>query len=404
MFSSPSWGRKGKRVSFEFVASVRLGAASISKAERSNGDSKAFLFKCTGVISVLLHVSNISHLLFIWQVTMINVAFLLCTGITINVYAQKLTNLKFASPSAQVLPTTKFLSSLIFSSLFRVQSKHIIRGCPVTTRQRLLMILIGGFDAAAYVAFCTGFSLCGASLSNILLSSMGQIFTALSTQFILRKKLSHGQLAAITLVGLGIILRSAPPSLSLLSFYRELSNLPERTVGVCFIILAAALYSCLGITYEALMSSNSPPPYQDILFTTSVIGSLGALCYQFLWVVPRWDIMFAANLSETDLTALQLLGYLVMFGVLFNLHMYVQSRVFKSDGAIGVGLINAVRGAILAVVTSLLFCSEDREPTLCLTYRSGLSALITTLGGVAWVLTGHQRQKSKGSKEFKKIQ
>jgi uncharacterized membrane protein (DUF373 family) len=289
----------------------------------------------------------------------------------------------------------------------------------VTTsqKQRLLMMLIGSFDAAAYVSFCTGFTMCGASLSNILLSSMGQIFTALSTRFILGKRLSYGQLAAITLVGLGIVLRS--PALESaftivnfrLSSFPDLSNLFKRIVGtisateqaagVFFIILAAALYSCLGITYEALMSSNSPPPYQDILFTTSAIGSLGAVCYQIVWVLPRWGYMVAANLSRTNLSHPKLVFLLILFGALFNLHMYIQSRVFKSDGAIGVGLVNAVRGAVLVVATSILFCSERSD--LCLTFRSGISALLTTLGGVAWVLVGPQSQGRKSKKAEKPV-
>jgi len=231
----------------------------------------------------------------------------------------------------------------------------------------------------------------------------------------LKKSLSHGQLAAITLVGLGIVLRS--PALESaftiinfrLSSFPDLSNLfkritdstTEQTAGVFFIILAAALYSCLGITYEALMSSNSPPPYQDILFTTSAIGSLGAVCYQIVWVLPRWDNMIAANLSRTSLTHPKLVFFLVLFGALFNLHMYVQSRVFKSDGAIGVGLVNAVRGAVLVVATSILFCSERSD--LCLTFRSGFSALLTTLGGVAWVLVGPQSQGRKSKKAEKPV-
>ena len=65
----------------------------------------------------------------------------------------------------------------------------------------------------------------------------------------------------------------------------------------------------------------------------------------------------------------------------------MQSLVFKSDGAVAVQLTSAVRGAVLAVCMGLWFCSPAR-PKLCLTPQTIVSAAITTLGGVIWVLSG----------------
>jgi uncharacterized membrane protein YeaQ/YmgE (transglycosylase-associated protein family) len=77
---------------------------------------------------------------------------------------------------------------------------------------------------------------------------------------------------------------------------------------------------------------------------------------------------------------------LALFGALFNGHMLVQAAVFKSEGAIGVGLVNAVRGAVITVVVAALFCTPQRRH-LCLTPQTVLSAAITTVGGAVYVLT-----------------
>lgn len=76
---------------------------------------------------------------------------------------------------------------------------------------------------------------------------------------------------------------------------------------------------------------------------------------------------------------------LTVFGAGFNLHMALQAAVFKSEGAIGVGLVNAVRGAVITVVISALFCTPARA-ALCLTRQSLASAAVTTLGGAVYVL------------------
>jgi hypothetical protein len=62
----------------------------------------------------------------------------------------------------------------------------------------------------------------------------------------------------------------------------------------------------------------------------------------------------------------------------------LQGAVQKSDGALGVGLVTAVRSATVSLSSGLLFCSPA-APAQCLTPLSAASALIVTLGGVVWV-------------------
>lgn len=142
-------------------------------------------------------------------------------------------------------------------------------------------------------------------------------------------------------------------------------------------------------------------------------GFVLSTAYQLLYTRPRFDTLVRQHMHAHSVTFRELVHLLVAFGGLFNLHVIAQSMVFKSDGAIGVGVVNSVRGAVLAVVTSLLFC-EAGKPWLCLTRQSGASAAVTTLGGLVWVLSdakakrtaaaehgGSGEERVKGKKEKK---
>lgn len=72
----------------------------------------------------------------------------------------------------------------------------------------------------------------------------------------------------------------------------------------------------------------------------------------------------------------------------------LQAAVFKTEGAIGVGLVNAVRGAVITAVVAALFCGPERRH-LCLTNQTMLSAAVTTVGGAVYVLAGGVRQPPK---------
>ena len=340
--------------------------------------------------------------------------FLLATGVTLNLYAQLLTDLKFAKPEAHIFPTVKFLASLIFAAFGKWSTPPAI--IPPNSRQRHLMTLIGILDAAAYVSFCIGFTHAGATLANIVLAATGQVFTALATRFILGKKLSLGQFLAIGCVGLGLVIRALPSTI-----FGSKLNIPPSTaaagagaaataitqsntlLGVGFIVLAALLYSSLGIAYEALMAANNGnvPAYPDILWHISTVGAVGALSYQAVSVYPRWSSLVEIPLKASKVSTSQLTQKLLLFGVLFNLHMYTQSKVLKSQGALGVSLVNSVRGAVIAVGAGLFLCSIEK-PGLCLTLQTGLSAAVTTIGGLAWVLAGAMAKESEKKKKMKK--
>ena len=68
-----------------------------------------------------------------------------------------------------------------------------------------------------------------------------------------------------------------------------------------------------------------------------------------------------------------------------------QGKVMQTEGALGVGLINVVRGSTVTIVSGILFCPAGHF-WQCFPVSSVGSAVIVTAGGVLWTCTGHQSQ------------
>ena len=118
-------------------------------------------------------------------------------------------------------------------------------------------------------------------------------------------------------------------------------------------------------------------------------GFLASLAYQVLFTWPRRQRLVLEPLARFGSPAAAA-ALLALFGCLFNVHMHTQAATFKSDGAIGVGLTNAVRGAVLTVAIAALFCDADSERRrhLCLSVQAVTSAAVITGGGLVYVLGG----------------
>ena len=65
----------------------------------------------------------------------------------------------------------------------------------------------------------------------------------------------------------------------------------------------------------------------------------------------------------------------------------MQGRAFRLEGALGIALVNSMKGSTVAVVAGALYCSAS-SPGACLTPLSTASAALITLGGVLWVVHG----------------
>jgi drug/metabolite transporter (DMT)-like permease len=318
--------------------------------------------------------------------------FLLATGVTLNLYAQYITNLRALNPSAHILPWVKFAATMVFAA---ASSRIAPRHTP-TLRQRRLMQAIGILDAVAYVNFCIGFAPCGATLASVVLAASGQVFTAVAARFLLSKRLTGWQTIAIALVCLGLAVRAIPYNVGNAASTVQLSWELKR--GMAHVVLAGFLYSLLGVAYESLMvpqAGQPPPPHGNVLWHTSQIGLTAATAYHIAYTWPQRKELVMEPLWASGVSPERLIAVLMGFGVMFNVHMFAQAFVFKHHGALGVSLVNAMRGAAIAVVGALLFCSpQDRQ--LCLTPPAAASAALVAVGGACWAIAG-SKKKAKQS-------
>jgi hypothetical protein len=349
----------------------------------------------------------------------------LMTGVLVSMLSQNIVNRRMFLYRAHVIPWVKFLSTFLVGLVSRWR-REVRRGYDVassmndspdshdtcsnqreqtrsqrsmvrithTRAQRFMMVSIGVLEMTAYILFCIGFGYCGADATAVILPSIGQILTAFFSVTILSKSLPKVKWFALLLVSLGIWSKSWDVErgnglISFLASQHEESRQQFRRGLVC-LSGAGLCYSLLGVMYEFLLHSGTKdhpePAHADIMFNSSVIGSILSTLYQIVYVLPRWNELIGAPLASSGVSVLWAVGLLFIFGILYNVHTYAQGMVFKSDGALGMQIVNAVRGSITNVAASWVFCPSGSISS-CVTIVSISSGILTACGGILWTLS-----------------
>lgn len=176
----------------------------------------------------------------------------------------------------------------------------------------------------------------------------------------------------------------------------------NQMIGILYTSLAGILYSSLGIAYEVLLSTgtkdNPAPGHPDIMFNSSLFGTVSSSMYGLLYVAPRWQSLVKSPLDSSSIDGFFAVLLLAFFGVAYNVHMYGQALVFRSDGALGVGLVNAVRGSLINLFAGLVFCPSNVSNWQdCVSKTSMVSGMMATFGGILWVLGADTPQEAKES-------
>ena len=68
--------------------------------------------------------------------------------------------------------------------------------------------------------------------------------------------------------------------------------------------------------------------------------------WQLFFTLPNWDAQIASPFKRSGSSFLSAAGLLAASGVTFIWHYFNLSALFKTDGAVAVGLVNAVRQVI----------------------------------------------------------
>ncbi|KAK9815935.1 hypothetical protein WJX72_012252 [[Myrmecia] bisecta] len=320
----------------------------------------------------------------------------LCTATALTIISQLVNDQGMADNSVQVLAWVKYGSSLACSLL--LQSAHKEDRKPVSQRASRLMTLVGLLDVFAYALQVWGFQLCGAALGTLIFAATGQTFTAALSFLFLGQRLSTGQLSAVALVCFGLFIRALAPSPSTASvspasdghWIADLTAVGMsggQLTGVMVLLVSSLAYSVLGIAYDLLVRvEKQPPSHSRLMIHIAKIGFGANTLYQLCYTLPRWQPLISQPMVASGTSGWHAFALLCAFSLVYNVHSYCQGLVFRTEGALGVGLVTAVRGATVSLVAGSMFCSPA-QPSQCMTAWSGASAGVITAGGVAWVVS-----------------
>ncbi|MCJ1422623.1 hypothetical protein MMC29_000503 [Sticta canariensis] len=167
--------------------------------------------------------------------------------------------------------------------------------------------------------------------------------------------------------------------------------------------MSALTYSCLNLLYDyTVQTTEDPPPHPVIMGQMAKVGLLANGLYTAAFTLPQWDSLVGTHLKGSPNGVWGAAGLLTAFGALYNLHGIVQGRAFRLEGALGIALVNSMKGSSVAVVCSMLYCSAT-SPGSCLNPGSSLSAVMITLGGILWVVHGAS-PKGALARELKRLE
>lgn len=327
----------------------------------------------------------------------LEVGLLLATGTTLALLAQVVTNMRAVDPKAQFLAWVKYLFAVCLSWLGG-KAAGSKSAAPTSKKTERGMLLLGFVDTFAYSMNCIGFAYCGSAWATVIFAAMAPTFTALMSKFVLRKHLQTQQIAAVVLVVCGLLTSAIP---KLWSTNRKptgvalTSNL--QALGAVAVVCACLSYSLLGVLYEKLIAGESQPPsHAQIVQKMSIVGLVSMTAFQIGYTLPRRSELILEPISKSGTPLFYIVVGHVLFGAVFALHSHAQSRVFRSQGAIGVGIVNSVRGAVVTGLSALLFCSPA-TPYQCLNLYSATGAVVVTVGGIVWATV-----RKGGKQEHKK--
>jgi drug/metabolite transporter (DMT)-like permease len=152
--------------------------------------------------------------------------------------------------------------------------------------------------------------------------------------------------------------------------------------GIVFTLIGAILY---GLNYSLLDALSSTPtaPAQSRL--AGAIGSWAAAAVS-LWVlgvtIPSWDELLRDPTHKAGGSPFVLLLGFGMIGLSALAHSLAYFRLLKGHGAVMIGVLQALRAALVFLAGSVLFCGYQESQ--CLTAPRGIAATLVAIGVMAF--------------------
>lgn len=134
------------------------------------------------------------------------------------------------------------------------------------------------------------------------------------------------------------------------------------------------------------------PPLQASAAVTGV-SLVAALAHQLYYTLPNLGPAVLQPVAASSHSAASIAGSHVLYGVITAAHQLLQVQLLSSQGAMAVGLVNAVRASVVSFVSSWFFCSSMAH--LCLSYWRAVGAMVVTAGAALWVVAGERRSAAE---------
>ncbi|DBB02712.1 hypothetical protein WJX82_008967 [Trebouxia sp. C0006] len=331
---------------------------------------------------------------------------LLATGTGMVLLNQVITDQDIADGSVQVLAWVKY-GAIYFAACLAARTDPA--KADHSREQYILMAIIGLTDVFAYAANCLGVAFCGATRAALILAATQQVFTAVLSYILLGRRLSSQQVSGVAVVCLGLALQGLAPEPALAAGLTTAatpapSDRVLKLLGLACMLLSSLSYSFLGVSYDLLVrSEGATPTHSEVMFYTAKIGLGLNTLYQLMWTLPQWDSLVTKHMASHNTSMWHAVALLLAFGALFHVHSYVQGLVYRTEGAVGVALVNAIRGGTVSLLTGALFCSSAASSS-CLNAWSACSAAVETAGGITWLTATHKKGRRVVRKDSTRLQ
>lgn len=113
------------------------------------------------------------------------------------------------------------------------------------------------------------------------------------------------------------------------------------------------------------------------------------LAHQMYYTLPNLGPAVLQPVAASRHSAASIAATYLLYGMITAVHQRLQVQLLSSQGALAVGLVNALRASVVSFVSSWVFCSGVAH--LCLSYWRAVGAMVVTAGAVLWVLAGELR-------------
>jgi hypothetical protein len=116
------------------------------------------------------------------------------------------------------------------------------------------------------------------------------------------------------------------------------------------------------------------------------VSLVATLAHQLYYTLPNLGPAVLQPVAASSHSAASIAASHLLYGVITAAHQMLQVKLLSSQGAMAVGLVNAVRASVVSFVSSWFFCSSVAH--LCLSYWRAVGAMVVTAGAALWVVAG----------------